>query len=257
MKNQLTGLFLIYSFSGFCQDPIPDKVIKLDHQSNTFTKNTFVGVSLGSVSFRDGISSALRYNMPSVGLRFEHQKTSPTHISYFNMSLAYAKKPSENRYFEQSFQTNFNYARLLAISKNIYLGGESSANLHTRFGKNLAQTQANAIGGNLVFSLNPAIQYRKTLIKKTGNLVFSDTFSGAVLGLAASGSGNYQGYAGPIFTFSALNKFYTINNRICIDFQNKSQKSTWRLAYHWEFSTFRSPINSQYGSSLISISKKL
>ena len=218
-------------------------------------KINFVGVSLGSASFRDGISSPLRYDMPMAGLWFERQKTNQKRHNYSSFSVNYGAKSSENKFFQQSFQTNFSLGRLFSVAKNVYLGGEASVNINTRFGNSFRFIESNPIGGNLTLNVSPAVFWKKDFETQKYKYRLSDTFSAAVLGVG--GGGNYQGGTGAITTLSALNKFYNFRNSVCLDWQNQNKKSGWRVAYRWEFTTFKSPINSQYGSSSISISKML
>ena len=220
-------------------------------------KTNFVGISLGSTSFRDGISSPIRYDMPMAGLWFEHQKTTQKRFNYSNFSVNYRAKPNPNKFFQQSFQTSFSLGKLFFVTKNIYLGGETSVNINTRFGNSFRLIESNPIGGNLTFNISPALFWKRDFETQKYKYRVSDTFSAAVLGLGVSGGGNYQGGTGPITTFSALNKFYNFRNSVCLDWQNQNRKSGWRVVYRWEFTTFKSPINSQYGSSSISISKML
>ena len=219
-------------------------------------KINFVGISLGSTSFRDGISSPIRYDMPIVGLWFEHQKMTQKRLNYSSFNVNYGAKSDPNKFFQQSFQTNFSLGRLFSVAKNVYLGGEASVNINTRLGR-FVISESNPIGGNLTLNISPALFWKKDFETQKYKYRLSDTFSAAVLGLGVSGGGNYQGGTGAITTFSALNKFYNFRNSVGIDWQNQNKKSGWRLAYHWEFTTFKSPINSQYGSSSISISKML
>ena len=220
-------------------------------------KTNFAGISLGSTSFRDGISSPLRYDIPMAGLWFEHQKTNQKRLNYSSFNVNYGAKSSENKFFQQSFQTNFSLGRLFSVAKNVYLGGEASANINIRLGGRFVISESNPIGGNLTLNVSPAVFWRRDFETRKYKYRLSDTFSAAVLGFGVSGGGNYQGGTGPITTFSALNKFYNFRNSVCLDWQNQNKKSGWRVAYRWEFTTFKSPINSQYGSSSISISKML
>ena len=219
-------------------------------------KTNFAGISLGSTSFRDGISSPLRYDMPIAGLWFEHQKTSQKRLNYSSFSVNYGVKTDPNKFFQQSFQTNFSLGRLFSVAKNVYLGGEASVNINTRLGR-FTISESNPIGGNLTLNISPAVFWKRDFETRKYKYRLSDTFSAAVLGFGVSGGGNYQGGTGPITTFSALNKFYNFRNSVCLDWQNQNKKSGWRLAYRWEFTTFKLPINSQCGSSSISISKML
>ena len=220
-------------------------------------KTNFVGISLGSTSFRDGISSPIRYDIPMAGLWFEHQKTTQKRLNYSNFSINYGDRPDPNKFFQQSFQTNFSLGRLFSVAKNVYLGGEASVNINTRLGGGFVISESNPIGGNLTLNVSPAVFWKRDFETQKYKYRLSDTFSAAVLGFGVSGGGNYQGGTGPITTFSALNKFYNFRNSVGLDWQNQNKKSGWRVAYRWEFTTFKSPINSQYGSSSISISKIL
>ena len=224
---------------------------------NEFSKTNFVGISLGSMTFKDGISSPLKYEMPLAGLIFERQKFNQKRFNYLTTSLFYATKSTENKQFKQDFQMNVRFGRLFSISKNIFFGGESSLIINARFGNTLKFTESNPIAGNLMLNISPAVMFRKEFEKNERKFTLFDTFSAAILGLGVSGGGNSQGGIDPTVNFSALTKFYHFRNSVCMDWSKQNANAAWRVAYHWDYSTFRSPINSQFGSSSFSISRKL
>jgi hypothetical protein len=222
----------------------------------TAVKSHALGVQLGSSTFKDGLVSLIRYDMPLLGLAYNRQEISDKRLNYNGLSVNYATQSNTEKFFQQSAQTNFRLGRLFNVAKNLYVGGESSLVIHARYSKKFRDFETGTMTGNALLNLNASALYFHDFEKNKNKIRFFDHFSTTILGIAASGGGNQQVGVDPIVTFSALTRFYRFQNTIGVDFQKNGHKKAWQIAFNWEFTTFKTPINSQFGNSSILLMRK-
>jgi hypothetical protein len=222
----------------------------------TAVKSHTLGVQLGSSSFKDGLVSLIRYDMPLFGLAYNRQKISDKRLNYSGLSVNYATQSNTEKFFQQSVQTNFRFGRLFRVAKNLYVGGEPSLVIHARFSKQFRDFETGTLTGNALLNLNASALYFHDFERKKDKIRLFNHFSTTVLGFAASGGGNQQVGVDPIMTFSALTRFYRFQNTIGVDVQKNGQKKAWQIAFNWEFTTFKTPIYSQFGNSSILLMRK-
>jgi hypothetical protein len=222
----------------------------------TTVKSHALGVQLGSSTFKDGLISPIRYDMPMLGIAYNRQKMSDKRLNYSSLWVNYAAHSNTERLFQQSVQTNFRLGRLFSVAKKLYVGGESSVVFHTRFSKPFKNFDNGTLTGNALINLNASAAFFHDFKQNGRNFRLFNHFSTTVLGFAVCGGGNQQTGVDPIMTFSALTRFYRFQNTVGLDFQKNSQKKAWQIAFNWEFTTFKSPVNSQFGNSSILLMRK-
>jgi hypothetical protein len=222
----------------------------------TAVKSRAIGVQVGSSTFKDGFVSPIRYDMPMFGIGYNRQKMSDKRLNYSNLWVNYATKSNAERLFQQSVQANSRLGRLFRVAKKLYVGGESSIVFHTRFSKPFKGLDDGTITGNALINLNASAAFFHDFKQNGRDFRLFNHFSTTVLGFAVSGGGNQQVGVDPIMTFSALTRFYRFQNTIGVDFQKNNQKTAWQIAFNWEFTTFKSPVNSQFGNSSILLMRK-
>ena len=222
----------------------------------TAVKSRAIGVQLGSSTFKDGFVSPIRYDMLMFGIGYNRQRMSDKRLDYSSLSLNYATKSNAERLFQQNVQTNFRLGRLFSVAKKLYVGGESSVVFHTRFSKPFKNFDEGTLTGNALINLNASAAFFHDFKQNGRDFRLFNHFSTTVLGFAVCGGGNQQTGVDPIMTFSALTRFYRFQNTIGLDFQKNNQKTAWQIAFNWEFTTFKSPVNSQFGNSSISLMRK-
>ncbi len=219
-------------------------------------KSHAIGVQLGSTTFKDGLVSPIRYDMPLFGLVYNRQKISDKRLNYSSLLINYATQSNTEKFFQRSAETNFRLGRLWRVAKNLYVGGESSVVIHARYSKGFRDFETGTMTGNALLNLNPSALFFHDFDRNNDKIRLFNHFSTTVLGFAVSGGGNQQVGVDPIMTFSALTRFYHFQNTIGVDFQKNGQKKAWQIAFNWAFTTFKTPVNSQFGSSSILLMRK-
>jgi hypothetical protein len=230
-------------------------VTKMTAQTTT-VKSHAIGVQLGSSTFKDGFVSPIRYDMPLFGVLYNRQKISDKRLIYTSLSFNYALKPSTDRFFQQTMQTNFRYGRLFSVAKNLYLGGESALVVHSRFSKPFRGFEGGTISGNALVNLNVSALFFHDFKKNEKNFRLFNHFSTTLLGVAFSGGGNNEAGVDPVTTFTALTRFYRVQNTIGVELPKTDKKAAWQIAYNWEYTTFKAPIYTQFGNSSILLMRK-